>query len=127
MFFSIGSTSLVVSGQYGGPVISLDRGVVTIFTSSGEQISAWKWNNSPAFAAGWSDQEEALFVLEDGTVLIYSMFGMFKSTFSMGQEAKDIKILSAKIFPSPPTLAQEWQCRPPPTGSTWSPPPPSPG
>ena len=110
MFFSIGSTSLVVSGQYGGPVISLDRGVVTIFTSSGEQISAWKWNNSPAFAAGWSDQEEALFVLEDGTVLIYSMFGMFKSTFSMGQEAKDVKILSAKIFPSPPTLAQEWQC-----------------
>ena len=70
VFSSISSTSLVVSGQYGGPVISLDRGVVTIFTSSGEQISAWKWNNSAAVAAGWSDAEEALFVLEDGTVLI---------------------------------------------------------
>jgi len=100
VFSSITTTSLVVSGLYGGPVISLDRGVVTIFTSSGEQVSAWKWNNSPAVAAGWSDLEEALFVLEDGTVLIYTMFGMFKSTFSMGQEAKDIKILSAKIFPS---------------------------
>jgi len=100
VFSSISSTSLVVSGQYGGPIISLDKGVVTIFTSSGEQISAWKWNNSAAVAAGWSDTEEALFVLEDGTVLIYSMFGIFKSTFSMGQEAKDIKILSAKIFSS---------------------------
>jgi len=100
VFSSISTSALVVSGQFGGPVISLDRGVVTIFTSSGEQISAWKWNNAPAVAAGWSDLEEALFVLEDGTVLIYSMFGLFKSTFSMGQEAKDIKILGAKIFPS---------------------------
>ena len=100
VFSSISSTALVASGQYGGPIISLDKGVVTIFTSSGEQISAWKWSNSPALAAGWSDTEEALFVLEDGTVLIYSMFGIFKSTFSMGQEAKDIKILSAKIFSS---------------------------
>ena len=111
MFFSIGSTSLVVSGQYGGPVISLDMGVVTIFTSSGEQISAWKRNNSPAFAAGWSDQEEALFVLEDGTAPSSSTpCSGCSSPPLMGQEAKDIKILSAKIFPSPLTLAQEWQC-----------------
>ena len=36
-------------------------------------------------------------MLEDGTVLIYSMFGTFKSSFSMGQEAKDIKILGARF------------------------------
>jgi len=100
VFSSISNTSLVVSGLYGGPVISLDRGTVTIFTSSGEQVSVWKWNNNTAIAAGWSETEEALFVLEDGTVLVYSMFGVFKSTFSMGQEAKDIKLLAAKIFPS---------------------------
>ncbi len=45
---------------------------------------------------GWSEEEEPLFVLEDGTVLIYSMFGIFKTSFSMGQEAKDIKILGAR-------------------------------
>jgi hypothetical protein len=45
---------------------------------------------------GWSEEEEPVFVLEDGTVLIYSMFGLFKSSFSMGQEAKDIKILGAR-------------------------------
>jgi hypothetical protein len=45
---------------------------------------------------GWSEEEEPVFVLEDGTVLIYSMFGIFKTSFSMGQEAKDIKILGAR-------------------------------
>ena len=81
-------------------MLVLDKNIVTVFTCSGEQISQWRWNNAAAAAAGWSDTEEAVFVLEDGTVLIYSMFGIFKSTFSMGQEAKDIKILSAKVFSS---------------------------
>ena len=48
VFSHITSTSLVVSKQHRGAVISLERGGVNIFTSSGEQISAWKWNNSPA-------------------------------------------------------------------------------
>ena len=45
---------------------------------------------------GLTEEEEPIFVLEDGTVLIYSLFGTFKSSFSMGQEAKDMKILSAR-------------------------------
>ena len=81
-------------------MLSLDRNLVTVLSSSGEQISQWRWNNAPALTCGWSDTEDPVFVLEDGTVLVYSMFGIFKSTFSMGQEAKDIKILSAKIYPS---------------------------
>lgn len=100
VFSNVPVGSLVVSGQYGGPVLSLDRQTVTVLTSSGEQLSVWKWNNPPAVAAGWSDTEEPLFVLEDGTVLIYSMFGVFKSSFTMGQEAKNVKILSARIFSS---------------------------
>ena len=51
--------------------------------------------------AGWSDDtEDVVFVMNDGQVHLYSMFGIFKSTFSMGQEAKDVKLKSAKIFPS---------------------------
>ena len=45
---------------------------------------------------GWSTDEEPVFVLEDGTVLLYSLFGSFKTSFSMGQEAKDMKILNAR-------------------------------
>ena len=99
MFSNIANPALVVSGQYGGPVLVYDKTTVTIYTCSGEQISSWKWNNGPAVAAGWSEAEDVIFVLEDGTVLTYSMFGIFHSSFSMGQEAKD-GVLSAKIFSS---------------------------
>lgn len=49
---------------------------------------------------GWSDAEQLLCVQDDGVVLIYDMFGQYKHTFGMGQEAKDTKVLSAKIFMS---------------------------
>lgn len=49
---------------------------------------------------GWSDSEDLLCVQDDGTVLIHDMFGNYLHAFSMGQEAKDTKILRAKIFPS---------------------------
>ena len=47
---------------------------------------------------GLTDEEDPIFVLEDGTVLIYSLFGTFKSSFSMGQDAKDMKILAARYI-----------------------------
>ena len=98
VFSSLSSSSLTVSAQYGGPVLSLDRGTVTILSSSGEQISAWRWNNKKAVAAGWSDKEEGLFVLEEGIVVIYSMFGILQSSFTMGQEAQDVKLLTGRVF-----------------------------
>ena len=100
VFSSLSSSSLTVSAQYGGPVLSLDRGTVTILSSSGEQISAWRWNNKKAVAAGWSDKEEVLFVLEEGIVVIYSMFGILQSSFTMGQEAQDVKLLTGRVFPT---------------------------
>lgn len=49
---------------------------------------------------GWSDAEELLCVQDNGLVVIYDMFGNYQRTFSMGQEAKDTKIIDAQIFPS---------------------------
>jgi len=100
VFSNISNSSIVRAGQFGGPVLVYDKTLVTIFTCSGVQISQWKWKNGSALEAGWSQAEEPVFVLEDGTVLIYSMFGIFKSSLSMGDDAKDHKILSAKIYPS---------------------------
>lgn len=39
-------------------------------------------------------------VQDDGLVIIYNMFGQYQHTFGMGQEAKDTKVIDAKIFPS---------------------------
>lgn len=36
----------------------------------------------------------------DGLVLIYDLFGNYQHTFSMGQEAKDTKVIDARIFRS---------------------------
>lgn len=49
---------------------------------------------------GWSDAEDLVCVQDDGLVLIYDMFGNYQHTFSMGQEAKDTKIIDARIFQS---------------------------
>lgn len=49
---------------------------------------------------GWSDADELLCVQDDGLVLIYDMFGNYQHTFSMGQEAKDTRVIDARIFPS---------------------------
>jgi hypothetical protein len=49
---------------------------------------------------GWSDSEELLCVQDDGLVLIYDIFGNYQHKFSMGQEAKDTKIIDAKFYPT---------------------------
>jgi len=94
------SNSKLVCGPQAGLVLLADKLKVTVMTGSGEQLSAWKWNNPPQICMGWSLDEEPVFVLEDGTVLVYTLFGTFKTSFSMGQEAKDMKILAARIFSS---------------------------
>jgi len=100
VFAGLAPQALTVSGQFGGPVLSLDRGTVTVLSCSGQQIASWRWNNKKAVAAGWSDKEEALFVLEEGIVVIYSMFGVLQSSFTMGQEAQDVKVVSGAVFTS---------------------------
>lgn len=49
---------------------------------------------------GWSSEEELLCIKDDGTVLVYDMFGTMQSMFSMGEEASVTKIVEAKVFPS---------------------------
>ena len=49
---------------------------------------------------GWSRDQELVFVIEDGTVIIYTIYGELIKTTSMGQEAKDVKIRDAQVFRS---------------------------
>ena len=47
---------------------------------------------------GTTNEESAVFVQDDGSVLVYSLLGEFSKSFSMGSEAKDLKVAQAKIF-----------------------------
>ena len=87
----------VVGGSFGGPVLVLENNkLLSIFSAAGQKISEIPWRNGPVIAAGWSDTEEAVFVQENGKVLVYSMFGNLKYDVSMGEA----QLQSAKIFHS---------------------------
>lgn len=90
----------LVGGAWGGPLLTLTEGFVHVFRASGGEIAHWKWKNGSVLAMGWSNREEAVFVTDYGSVLVFSILGELMSEFSMGPEAKDLKISSARVFNS---------------------------
>ncbi|KAJ8898107.1 hypothetical protein PR048_003467 [Dryococelus australis] len=105
--------SVVVSAaSYGGPVAVVrdrkkfvkiqgsSKPVISVYTSSGKQLSSVVWSSGQIVSLGWSSEEELLCVQNDGHVLVYDMFGTYRHTFGMGQEAKDTNVIEAKIFTS---------------------------
>lgn len=100
----------VYASSYGGPIaITKDTNftkkstmnpLIFIFTSSGKLLSKINWNSGVLLTMGWSDSEELLCVQEDGLVLIYNIFGQYQHKFSMGQEAKDLKVIDARFYPT---------------------------
>ncbi|KAK1876276.1 Vacuolar protein sorting-associated protein 16 like [Dissostichus eleginoides] len=59
------------------------------------------WKSGPVVQVGWTVSDELLLVQEDGSVLIYDVFGTFKRHFSMGQEVVQSQVLEAQVFHSP--------------------------
>jgi len=100
----------VCAAPYGGPVALArselkvaktglaQKPIIYIFTSSGSEISSICWNSGNLLKMGWTCVEDLICVQDDGSVLVYDVFGSFKKTFTMGQEAKDVKIIQCHIF-----------------------------
>ncbi|XP_023805330.1 vacuolar protein sorting-associated protein 16 homolog isoform X1 [Oryzias latipes] len=102
--------SLVAAAPYGGPIALLreplrrspsSRPQLEIYSASGAAIASFPWKSGPVVQLGWSISDELLCVQEDGSVLIYDLFGSFKRHFSMGQEVVQSQVLEAKVFHSP--------------------------
>ncbi|XP_002734080.3 vacuolar protein sorting-associated protein 16 homolog, partial [Saccoglossus kowalevskii] len=101
----------VAAAPYGGPIALIrddsksmrttsTKPMIYIYSASGRHISDIRWNSGHVIHLGWSSNEDLLCVQDDGSVLVYDIFGVFKRTFSMGQEAKDMKVLDCRIFRS---------------------------
>nr|XP_029502014.1 vacuolar protein sorting-associated protein 16 homolog isoform X1 [Oncorhynchus nerka] len=60
-----------------------------------------QWKSGPVRQLGWTVCDDLLCIQEDGTVLIYDLFGAFKRHFSMGNEVVQNQVLEAKVFHSP--------------------------
>ena len=90
-----------VPAPFGGPILIAHENIMNIHAASGVEIAKWKWRTAGRIVAiSWSLEQEIVYVMEDGNVLIYNIFGELIKSTSMGQEAKDVKIRDAKIFNS---------------------------
>lgn len=102
----------VYASSFGGPIAMTKefgllkkpgvspKPTILVFSSSGNLLSKINWNSGVLLTMGWSDSEELLCIQEDGLVLIYNIFGQYQHKFSMGQEAKDTKVIDARIYPT---------------------------
>uniref|UniRef100_A0AAX7TVH3 Vacuolar protein sorting-associated protein 16 homolog n=1 Tax=Astatotilapia calliptera TaxID=8154 RepID=A0AAX7TVH3_ASTCA len=102
--------SLVAAAPYGGPIALLrepqrrspsSRPQLEIYSASGGTVASFPWKSGPVVQLGWTVSDELLCIQEDGTVLIYDLFGSFKRHFSMGQEVVQSQVMEAKVFHSP--------------------------
>uniref|UniRef100_A0A8K9X9R5 Vacuolar protein sorting-associated protein 16 homolog n=1 Tax=Oncorhynchus mykiss TaxID=8022 RepID=A0A8K9X9R5_ONCMY len=84
---------LVAAAPYGGP-IGENSHCCKIFR-------IYNWKSGPVRQLGWTVCDDLLCIQEDGTVLIYDLFGAFKRHFSMGNEVVQNQVLEAKVFHSP--------------------------
>ncbi|KAF7644451.1 hypothetical protein LDENG_00221780 [Lucifuga dentata] len=101
---------LVAAAPYGGPIALLrepqrrspsSRPQLEIYSASGVGMANFPWKSGPVVQLGWTVCDELLCIQEDGSVLIYDLFGSFKRHFSMGQEVVQSQVLEAKVFHSP--------------------------
>ncbi|XP_071444220.1 vacuolar protein sorting-associated protein 16 homolog [Hetaerina americana] len=101
---------MVAAAPFGGPIaLTRDRrqivkihGVgkpkVSIYSASGKLCGGFLWSGGQLLHMGWTTEEELLCVQDDGQVLIYDIFGKHKHTFGIGQEAKEFKVIEARVF-----------------------------
>ncbi|RLU24437.1 hypothetical protein DMN91_002526 [Ooceraea biroi] len=106
----ISTNNLLVAAPYGGSIAvtrnpkklvkvqGASKPLILLYTSSGKLTAKLQWSSGQLISFGWSQQEELLCVQDDGMVLIYDMFGTYQHTFSMGNAAKDTKVIDAKFF-----------------------------
>ncbi|XP_070168587.1 vacuolar protein sorting-associated protein 16 homolog [Polyergus mexicanus] len=106
----ISVNNLLVAAPYGGSIAvtrnptklvkvqGASKPLILLYTASGKLTARLQWSSGQLISFGWSQQEELLCVQEDGMVLIYDMFGTYQHTFSMGNAAKDTKVIDAKFF-----------------------------
>ncbi|KAK2721626.1 hypothetical protein QYM36_003806 [Artemia franciscana] len=98
----------VSSCTFGGPVAvwqksvqSPSKQIILIYSCSGIRISSIVWSSGQFLTCGWSENEELVCIQNDGTVHVYNLYGEKIRSFGLGKDAKDSKIIEARIYRSP--------------------------
>ncbi|CAH3134282.1 unnamed protein product [Porites lobata] len=106
------SRFIVSAAPFGGPIAlirddkhfarvqgsAINKPIIHIFSSAGRELATVKWDGGPIVQMGWSITEDLLCVADDGTVMVYDIHGAIKKTLSMGQDAKESKVIDCKTY-----------------------------
>ncbi|KAM7426322.1 Vacuolar protein sorting-associated protein 16 [Porites harrisoni] len=106
------SRFIVSAAPFGGPIVLIrddkhfaqvqgsviNKPIIHIFSSAGKELATVKWDGGPIVQMGWSITEDLLCVADDGTVMVYDIHGAIKKTLSMGQDAKESKVIDCKTY-----------------------------
>ncbi|KAM7431240.1 Vacuolar protein sorting-associated protein 16, partial [Porites harrisoni] len=106
------SRFIVSAAPFGGPIAlirddkhfarvqgsAINKPIIHIFSSAGRELATVKWDGGPIIQMGWSVTEDLLCVADDGTIMVYDIHGAIKKTLSMGQDAKESKVIDCKTY-----------------------------
>ncbi|CAH3169769.1 unnamed protein product, partial [Porites evermanni] len=106
------SRFIVSAAPFGGPIAlirddkhfarvqgsAINKPIIHIFSSAGRELATVKWDGGPIVQMGWSVTEDLLCMADDGTVMVYDIHGAIKKTLSMGQDAKESKVIDCKTY-----------------------------
>ncbi|KAK4471247.1 hypothetical protein MN116_004693 [Schistosoma mekongi] len=84
--------AMYLDGQAGA------KPILQIYTSSGKLVSQHVWKDAPGILLGWTLSEDLLVVQKTGFTTVLDHQGKFVRRFSMGPEAEEREIISAKLF-----------------------------
>ncbi|CAB4035540.1 vacuolar sorting-associated 16 homolog [Paramuricea clavata] len=98
----------IAAAPYGGPIALLKKQMrlsgakplIYIYSAAGRLMANANWEGVNLVQMGWSVFEDLLCVAEDGTISVYTLSGDFKRIITMGQEAKESKVIDCRFFSS---------------------------
>ncbi|CAG8453383.1 779_t:CDS:10 [Ambispora leptoticha] len=105
------SKFMIAGAPYGGPIAMIrdDKKVlllqkqqpvkptIYLYTSAGKLMEQLQWDKGRIITMGWTDTEQLIVVLEDGTIRLYDIHGEY-TQFSLGKEAKDHSVIDCQIW-----------------------------
>lgn len=105
------SKYMIAGAPFGGPIAMIrdDKKVLALqkqqpvkptiylYTSAGKLLEQLQWDKGRIIKMGWTDVEQLVVVMEDGTIRLYDIHGDF-TQFSLGKEAKDHLVIDCQIW-----------------------------
>lgn len=74
------------------------RNSLNIYSSAGGLLAAIPWRKGKVVEMGWTEKEKLVVVLDDGSVLLYTVQGRLIQSFSMGDEFKTDRVVLACVW-----------------------------